>query len=79
MANDRQYELEDLVNRPGTYFNPQTEVMVVVDDSPSLDTEIFQARNHGADARGVALDPETDEPIDEEEEEPPPPVVEEPS
>ena len=110
MANDPQYELEDLVNRPGTYFNPQTEVMVVVDDSPSLDTEIFnleefegadwilisddlpvdeaqrdemmetfQARNHGADARGVALDPETDEPIDEEEEEPPPPVVEEPS
>ena len=106
----RRFELDDLVNRPGTYFNPQTEVMVVVDDSPSLDTEIFnleefegadwilisddlpvdeaqrdemmetfQASNHGADARAVGVDPETDEPIDDEEEEPPPPVVEEPS
>jgi hypothetical protein len=50
MANDRRYELEDLVNRPGTYFNPQTEVMVVVDDSPSLDTEIFNLEEfEGAD------------------------------
>src|SRR5215218_2844226 len=50
MANDRQYELEDLVNRPGTYFNPQTEVMVVVDDSPSLDSEIFNLEEfEGAD------------------------------
>ena len=50
MAGDRQYELEDLVVRPGTYFNPQTEVMVVVDDSPSLDTEIFNLEEfEGAD------------------------------
>jgi hypothetical protein len=41
MAADRQYELEELINRPGTYFNPQTEVLVVVDDSASLDQEIF--------------------------------------
>jgi hypothetical protein len=38
---ERVYELEELVNRPGTYFNPQTEVMVIVDDSSSLDSEIF--------------------------------------
>lgn len=50
MANDRRYELEELVNRPGSYFNPQTEVMVVVDDSPSLDTEIFNLEEfEGAD------------------------------
>ena len=50
MANDRRYELEELVVRPGTYFNPQTEVMVVVDDSPSLDTEIFNLEEfEGAD------------------------------
>jgi hypothetical protein len=50
MASDRQYELEELVVRPGTYFNPQTEVMVVVDDSPSLDTEIFNLEEfEGAD------------------------------
>jgi hypothetical protein len=48
--SDRRYELEDLVNRPGTYFNPQTEVMVVVDDSTSLDQEIFNLEEfEGAD------------------------------
>ena len=34
-------ELEELLVRPGTYFNPQTEVVVVVDDSVSIDQEIF--------------------------------------
>jgi len=49
-AGDRKYEIDELVVRPGTYFNPQTEVMVVVDDSPSLDTEIFNLEEfEGAD------------------------------
>ena len=43
-------ELEDLVVRPGTYFNPQTEVVVVVDDSTSIDQEIFNMEAYeGAD------------------------------
>ena len=43
-------ELEDLVVRPGTYFNPQTEVVVIVDDSVSLDQEIFNMEAYeGAD------------------------------
>jgi hypothetical protein len=47
---DRRYELDELVNRPGTYFNPQTEVMVVVDDSTSLDQEVFNLEEfEGAD------------------------------
>ena len=41
MARDRRYDLEDLSNRAGTYFNPQTEVLVIVDDSSSIDSEIF--------------------------------------
>jgi hypothetical protein len=41
MADPRRFELEDLLIRPGTYFNPQTEVLIVVDDSPELDNEIF--------------------------------------
>jgi hypothetical protein len=46
----RRFELEDLVNRPGTYFNPQTEILVVVDDSASLDSEIFNLEEfEGAD------------------------------
>ena len=50
MASDRQFELDELVNRPGTYFNPQTEVLVVVDDSASLDNEIFNMEDfEGAD------------------------------
>jgi hypothetical protein len=50
MADPRQFELDELVNRPGTYFNPQTEVLVVVDDSPQLDSEIFNMEEYeGAD------------------------------
>jgi hypothetical protein len=41
MPRHRRFDLEELSNRPGTYFNPQTEVLVVVDDSPELDSEIF--------------------------------------
>ena len=59
---DRRFELEDLLNRPGTYFNPQTEVLVVVDDSASLDQEIFNLEEfEGAD--WVLVDDEL--PLDE--------------
>ena len=60
---DRVYELEELVNRPGTYFNPQTEVMVVVDDSSSLDSEIFNMEEfEGAEWVLVSDDLPVDEP-----------------
>ena len=50
MARDRRYEIEDLSNRAGTYFNPQTEVLVIVDDSSSIDSEIFNMEEfEGAD------------------------------
>jgi hypothetical protein len=50
MADPRRVELDDLINRPGTYFNPQTEVLLVVDDSPELDAEIFNFEDlEGAD------------------------------
>src|SRR3954447_6219858 len=50
MARDRRYDLEDLVNRAGTYFNPQTEVLVIVDDSSSIDSKIFNMEEfEGAD------------------------------
>src|SRR5947208_15256601 len=35
------HTLDEIVNRPGVYFNPQTEVLIVVDDSAELDGEIF--------------------------------------
>jgi hypothetical protein len=50
MSDGRRFELDELLNRPGTYFNPQTEVLVVVDDSPELDSEIFNMEEfEGAD------------------------------
>jgi hypothetical protein len=62
MADGRRVELEDLINRPGTYFNPQTEVLIVVDDSPELDGEIFNMEEYeGAD--WVLISDET--PLDE--------------
>lgn len=62
MADPRRVELDDLVNRPGTYFNMQTEVLIVVDDSPELDGEIFNMEEfEGAD--WVIISDET--PVDE--------------
>src|SRR4051794_40654367 len=51
MAKDPNvFELDDLLVRPGTYFNPQTEVVVVVDDSTSVDQEVFDMEAYeGAD------------------------------
>src|SRR4029077_11897413 len=40
-AQKRVVELEEIPDVPGTYFNPQTEVVVVVDDSASIDQEVF--------------------------------------
>jgi len=57
------YEVEELLMQPGTYFNPQTEVVVVVDDSASLDQEVFNMEAYeGAD--WVRISEET--PIDED-------------
>ena len=42
MTNVRRFQLDELTLRPGTYFNPQTEIMIVVDDSPEVDHEIFE-------------------------------------
>src|SRR5438067_2099928 len=50
MADGRPIALDELLNRPGTYFNPQTEILVVIDDSPELDNEIFNMEEfEGAD------------------------------
>jgi hypothetical protein len=50
MADERRFELDELLLRPGCYLNPQTEIMVVVDDSPSIDGEIFNLEEfEGAD------------------------------
>ncbi len=45
MAKVRRFTLDEVILRPGTYFNPQTEIMIVVDDSPEVDHEIFEAED----------------------------------
>jgi hypothetical protein len=42
MKDARRFPLDELTIRPGTYFNPQTEVLMIVDDSPEVDHEIFE-------------------------------------
>jgi hypothetical protein len=62
MADPRRFELDELVNRPGSYFNPQTEVLIVVDDSPELDAEIFNMEEfEGADWVLISDDVPVDE------------------
>ena len=62
-TDPREVELADLLVRPGTYFNPQTEVVVVVDDSTSIDQEIFDMEEYeGVEWVRIA----DDVPIDED-------------
>jgi hypothetical protein len=45
MKDARRFQLDELTIRPGTYFNPSTEVLIVVDDSPEVDHEIFESED----------------------------------
>jgi hypothetical protein len=58
----RVIEVDELLLRPGTYFNPQTEIVVVVDDSTSIDQEIFNMEAYeGSDWVRIADDVPVDE------------------
>ena len=62
-TSDRVVDIEEALVRPGTYFNPQTEVVVVVDDSASIDQEVFNMEAYEG-AEWVRIT--DDVPIDEE-------------
>src|SRR5918996_3371261 len=62
-AEERIVEQEELLMQPGTYFNPQTEVLVVVDDSSSLDQEVFNMEAYEG-AEWVRISDEV--PVDED-------------
>jgi hypothetical protein len=61
MANVRAFDLDELVNRPGTYFNPQTEVLVIVDDSPHIDSDVLEESDHEGEWVLVSDDAPVDE------------------
>jgi hypothetical protein len=55
--DDPVVELDELLVRPGTYFNPQTEVVVIVVDDVSIDQEVFNMEAfEGADWVRIADD-----------------------
>jgi hypothetical protein len=62
-TQDRIVEIDDALLRPGTYFNPQTEIVLIVDDSAAIDQEVFNMEAYeGAD--WVRISDEV--PVDEE-------------
>jgi hypothetical protein len=61
--DERVVEVDDLLLHPGTYFNPQTEVVVIVDDSTSLDQNVFNMEAYEG-AEWVRIGDEV--PVDEE-------------
>lgn len=63
-SNGDLYEVEEMLNQPGTYFNPQTEVVVIVDDSASPDQEVFDNLEGYEGAEWVRVSDEV--PVDED-------------
>lgn len=63
-AEENLYEVEEMLNQPGTYFNPQSEVVVIVDDSASIDQEVFNNLEGFEGAEWVRVS--DDVPVDED-------------
>jgi hypothetical protein len=61
MANVRRFDLEELTNRPGTYFNPTTEVLLVVDDSAALEAGLVEEDDDDAEWILLGDEPAVDE------------------
>jgi hypothetical protein len=47
MPRLRRFDLEELAARPGTYFNPETEILIVVDDSSHPGAELADDADGG--------------------------------
>ena len=47
MARLRRFDLDELAARPGTYFNPETEILIVVDDSAHPGAELADEIDDG--------------------------------
>jgi hypothetical protein len=63
MARPRRFEIDELLVRPGTYLNPQTEVLIVVDDSAEIDQATLEADSGVDEGEWVLVSDEA--PIDE--------------
>jgi hypothetical protein len=63
MARPRRFEIDELLVRPGTYLNPQTEVLIVIDDSADIDQATLEADGGAGEGEWVLVSDEA--PIDE--------------
>jgi len=63
MARARRFEIDELLVRPGTYLNPQTEVLIVVDDSAEIDQATLEDDAKAGEGEWVLVSDEA--PIDE--------------
>ena len=58
----RRFDVDELLTRPGTYFNPETEILLVVDDSATVDLELIDdEEDEGAEWILLGDDPAIDE------------------
>lgn len=60
-AEATPFELDDIVELPGTYYNPRTEVTVIVDDTGSIDQGTLPETEDGADWIRVSEEPAINE------------------
>jgi len=42
MPAPRRFDIDELLLRPGTYFNPDTEILVVIDDSAAIESDLLE-------------------------------------
>ena len=58
----RRFDVDEILTRPGTYFNPETEIVLIVDDSAHVDLELIE-EEEGEAAEWILLgdDPAIDE------------------
>ena len=57
----RRFDVDELLTRPGTYFHPETEIVLVVDDSAHVDLELIEDEDEGAEWILLGDDPAIDE------------------
>ena len=61
MPAPRRYDIDELLLRPGTYFNPETEILLVVDDSAAIESDLLE-EGEGGEWLLVSDDVPLDEP-----------------
>mgnify|MGYP001440808980 FL=1 len=57
----RRFDVDELLTRPGTYFNPETEIVLVVDDSAHVDLELIDDEDEGGEWILLSDEPAIDE------------------